>query len=58
MDDGWIEWKGGECPEPFQRRVSVKFRNGIVGKRMAAKFYGWDHRPDAPGYDIIAYRLV
>ena len=54
----WIEHDGKGMPVGLQQRVAVRHRNGIVGKVMAAKFYGWGHRPDAPGYDIIAYRIV
>lgn len=57
-DNDWIDWAGGECPVNPQRRVAVRHRNGLTGKQMAAKFYGWGHRADAPGYDIIAYRVV
>lgn len=50
--DGWIEWKGGECPS--LDRVDVRLRDGKTG--FAAGFaLDWSVT-DGPG-DIIAYRV-
>lgn len=69
--DGWIEWKGGECPVAQGCRVDVRFRDGeeefslialpVDGEgrprevRGAAKRF-WHH--DNHMSDIIAYRVV
>lgn len=58
MEDGWIEWNGGECPVAEQSRVQVKFRAGGTRTRKAANT-AWDHRPDfGRALDVIAYRVV
>lgn len=54
--DGWIEWKGGECPVDGRSLVSYKMRDGGTcedGEEAADLV--WEHR--LGGYDIIAYRL-
>ena len=57
-DDGWIEWKGGECPVGLDVMVEVGFRNSIVNKANADE-WGWDWSDYAiSGYDIIKYRVV
>ena len=66
-NDGWIEWKGGECPVDPDLRVQVRFRDGE--KSSANRTAGWWHGAgyDAPETsnwihdggeaDIIAYRV-
>ncbi len=55
-DDGWIEWKGGECPiEDRTWIVEIKFRDGETDKRHAGG-YRWVHY--GKYNDIIAYRIV
>lgn len=67
-EDGWIEWKGGECPVKFGTLVDAKFRNGEVTFHAKAGFWrddggsnehyspvAWGH--NETDYDIIAYRL-
>ena len=52
--DGWIEWRGGECP--VDGDVNVKFWSGTIKETpiSAHKLY-WGHDGDIS--DIIAYRL-
>lgn len=62
MDDGWIEWAGGECPVPANQMVDIKFGPGHTGKqygdRMRQDPLNWEwHHGKAP-LDIIAYRVV
>lgn len=57
--DGWIPWKGGECPVDEKVLVEVKLRSGSAWIDQEAQMgadWLWDHYggPD----DIIAYRLV
>lgn len=50
-NDGWIEWKGGECPVENYVNIEVKYRNSDYG------FYNsWMHTGSK--YDIIAYRII
>lgn len=53
--DGWIDWRGGECPVPANSRVDIKFRDGDIGLAQSAN-WDWSHL----GYrsDIIAYRII
>ena len=52
--DGWIEWKGGECPVGEDDLIDVKFSDGD-------SFFGvdsaWDWSYNADICNIIAYRL-
>lgn len=57
--DGWIEWKGGECPVAKWTRVDVRYRNGQEVDNVPAGAngaYNWDN--DDNQYDIVAYRVV
>lgn len=58
--DGWIEWKGGECPVPPKTFVEVRLR--FVEKdveRGPADAFDWTRRDDDhPPIDITAYRIV
>jgi len=59
--DGWIEWKGGECPVEKGTLVDVIWRSGIerVGVK-ALHIGGAGHQfwvADGMVNDIIAYRL-
>ena len=51
--DGWIEWKGGECPVGEGDRVDVKFSDGDEFFDVSS-FWSWG--ADAGGCNIIAYR--
>lgn len=55
-DDGWIEWKGGECPVPREKLVEVRFRNLVTNMGCTAGFWGWDHSNG--GWDIVTYRVI
>lgn len=55
-NDGWIEWRGGECPVDGETPVWVKYRNEQVDTKSKAHSYRWFHDGDA--FDIIAYRIV
>ena len=57
-DDGWIEWRGGECPVGGDSLVNVKYEGG--GEDMEskpAKIYDWSNNKNYC-YPIIAYRVV
>ncbi|TPJ86981.1 MULTISPECIES: hypothetical protein [unclassified Mesorhizobium] len=65
MDDGWIEWRGGECPVDGDVTVEVRFQNmrHEEGEPTTIEMAGamwWDHREyggvDSPG-NILAYRI-
>ena len=55
--DGWIEWKGGECPVDSEAIVEVKYRkpNPYQYNNDRAGDFAWSH--DGFDGDIIAYRL-
>ena len=59
--DGWIEWKGGECPVEKGTVVDVIWRNGTERAGVKALHIGGaGHRfwvADGMATDIIAYRL-
>ncbi|QEG08954.1 hypothetical protein [Aeromonas phage 4_4512] len=52
-DDGWIEWKGGECPVGEGDRIDAKFSDGDEFFDVSSD---WDWGVDAGGCNIIAYR--
>lgn len=52
--DGWIEWKGGECPVPDGTLVDLKYRNGEEEYELSTKDIDWLH--DQHPYDAVAYR--
>jgi hypothetical protein len=54
-NDGWIEWKGGECPVEADVNVELKLRSGAIVLGIADHFTWKDHGRD---YDIISYRIV
>ena len=51
--DGWIEWKGGECPVEDDAVIDIRFRDGNEERGVHAD-WDWEH---SGGGDIIAYRL-
>ena len=59
--DGWIPWKGGECPVAHSTIVDVRLRNQGEGRAVASN-WRWYHEtrgnPILEGADIIAYRVV
>lgn len=57
--DGWIEWKGGECPVAPKTTVEPRYRNGESDDAGQAYRYQWDHWPTPRNeWDIVAYRIV
>lgn len=55
INDGWIEWKGGECPVHKDTVVQVKLRENSKGTSPACH-YRWS-KFNSYG-DIVAYRVV
>lgn len=66
-NEGWIEWRGGECPVEKGTLIDVKWRDGRIDDSIQAKV---SHGPESPNkrnaiswrhfgiaHDIIAYRL-
>ncbi|HXU93381.1 MAG TPA: hypothetical protein VFP33_06965 [Gallionella sp.] len=53
--DGWIEWRGGECPVAPECFVEVGFRN-FARQITHAGYFDWANRNHR--WDIIAYRVV
>lgn len=57
--DGWIEWKGGDCPVSSETEVEVRMRDGYVGIAPADTFrWKLAVRDQFPAADIIAYRVI
>lgn len=60
--DGWIEWKGGECPIGESVVVETRTRNGFITQPWEASQLRWEpagrNKMLNPDYDIIAYRIV
>lgn len=55
--DGWVEWRGGECPVAVAQSIDMRFRDGRVYHVVRnADDLRWWH--DGNGGDIIAYRLA
>jgi hypothetical protein len=58
-NDGWIEWKGGECPVPKDATVQVEYRgysNSSIQSNHSAGILEWNHLGIHD--DIIKYRVV
>ncbi len=59
LNDGWIEWGGGEQPVPSSTLVEVKFRGAGTNRNYSAGDWSWDWTPDDTGdYEIVAYRVI
>lgn len=66
IGDGWVEWKGGECPVHPDHVVDVRYRGPIThpldrypgdGKRAGDLRWWYITRDDMNAiYDIVAYR--
>ena len=57
--DGWIEWKGGECPVQDGVEIYAKMRDGVICRSLEPRGWcGWQHDPRAPALDIVAYRII
>lgn len=52
---GFIRWRGGERPVPFDTEVEVILRDGA---RFSKKAGAFDWNDDADPRDIIAYRVL
>lgn len=52
--DGWIEWKGGECPIADDALVDIKFPDW--DEILSTPAGDWNWGEDC--YAIIAYRLA
>lgn len=55
-DDGWTDWRGGECPVSPKTVVIVRYRKGKEEAPCQAGHYRWHHHDGS--VDIIAYRVV
>lgn len=63
LDDGWIEWKGGECPVSKGTLIDIKDRDGEIHVGSEALDWTnepqhWRHAKSGSMVDIIAYRLT
>jgi hypothetical protein len=56
--DGWIEWKGGECPVPKGTLIDVKYDDGYKRECKAGDNYAEDWSRTGHPRDIVAYRLT
>ena len=55
-DDGWIPWKGGECPVDRDMVVEVKLIDGRELQSLALAF-SWSELTNKEDF-IVAYRIV
>lgn len=57
LDDGWIEWSGGECPVDYGSYVWVIFRDGekSTTKEKAGNHF-WINRNKH--FDIVKWKLA
>lgn len=55
LNDGWIKWRGGECPASG-KLIEMQFR-GIPGPngRVPADDFRWSHMNSSD--DIVAYKI-
>lgn len=54
-NDGWIEWRGGECPVDIGTLVEFEMRDGDKDTALSTVL-DWPHENRSD--DIIAYRVV
>jgi hypothetical protein len=52
----WFEWKGGECPVPWDTRVQLRTALGESRVTFVAKGVVWDNTERE--VKLIAYRIV
>lgn len=57
-NDGWIEWKGGECPVADGAEFEVRFRNGEQHSSKDYPGFAWRWKHFGTKYDIVAYRVI
>lgn len=56
-DEGWIEWKGGECPVPIGTFMDIRLRDGSVFQRqVVTNELRWSSIESSA--DIVAYKVV
>lgn len=53
--DGWIPWRGGECPVPKGASCWIMLRNGAIEFHDNPSVLWWEWYND--GSDIVAYNL-
>lgn len=58
MSDGWIEWKGGECPVHPDTVVAAEFRDGSRTSPTSADLWDWRHHSGDADAEIVRYRIV
>lgn len=59
--DGWIEWKGGDCPVDSEVNIEVRYSGACsyphwIPQGSKAKEFTWSHGWGLS--DITAYRIV
>jgi hypothetical protein len=54
IEDGWVEWHGGECPVWNGSQPVIMIRDGTIYNTCPAYTLRWEH--DGLAGDIIAYR--
>lgn len=61
MEDGWIEWAGGdECPVADGVMIDVRLRGGEPRLPTRGRMYRWDHlsaNDRCHPFDIVAYKV-
>lgn len=57
-ENGWNEWKGGDCPVRASTRVEVKFRCGESDSGRPAGHWHWRWTDGVSSGDIVAWRLA
>lgn len=61
VEDGWIDWPGGDCPVADHVMVSVKYRDGRVKEPDRAGGYIWTNGSpisSKSGADIVSYKIA
>lgn len=55
--EGWVEWKGGECPVPPETKVQIQFSDGDDDICVASRLW-WEWKSGGSAGDIVAYRVI
>lgn len=59
VQEGWVEWNGGECPVADDDLIDVRIRDGRVYYDADGFDFRWEHGGGfSPANDLIAYRVV
>jgi hypothetical protein len=59
-DEAWSDHRGGPCPVGGDKKIVVRYRNGIQSPEIAARERRWEAWPRDIGdsdWDIVAWRL-